>query len=494
MNPANRFQHLFFVFILFGALLTGGCAQNPVSGTSEFVLMSESEEIRVGRTSHGKIIKEYGKYDNPQLQAYVQKVGERVASQGHRPELVYRFTVLDSDEVNAFALPGGYIYITRGMLAYLNSEAQLAAVLGHEAGHVTARHSVRQYTAQQATSLGLTLGGIFVPELGARGVGDLLNLVGGALLRGYGREHELEADRLGAEYIAKSGYDPKAMIDVIRVLKNHEQFEKQRAKAEGREANVYHGLFSTHPDNDTRLKEVVASANVFTRPGVSYRSGRAELLTRLDGLVFGPGEREGVLRGNRFYHRELDMGLTFPAGWRIENRSDGLTARPQTNDAQLKIILEDLNRRIPPRDFLRKRLKLKDLQDGKSIHAGSLPGYTGTVRLRSKSGSRPGRITVIYYRDNAYIFIGAAKDKKKLRQYNHDFLATARSLHALTGGERALARARRIALIRAKKNTRYGELARKSPLPNYPRAQLRLLNGHYPNAEPRPGDWIKLVR
>ncbi|MBT8420454.1 MAG: M48 family metalloprotease [Gammaproteobacteria bacterium] len=470
--------------------MAGGCAQNPVSGTSEFVLMSESDEIRVGRTSHRQIIRKYGVYENPRLQAYVRKIGQRVVSKSHRPELVYRFTILDSEDVNAFALPGGYIYITRGMLAYLNSEAELAAVLGHEAGHVTARHSVRQYTAQQATSLGLTIGGILVPGLGTPGVSDLVNLLGGALLRGYGREHELEADRLGAEYLAKSGYDPEAMIGVIRVLKNHELFEKQRAKEEDRESKVYHGLFSTHPDNDTRLKEVIASANVFLQPNASHKVGRNGFLTRLNGLVFGQGVQDGVVRGNGFYHRDLDFGLTFPAGWRVKNQPDKLTAQPRTNDALLQITVQDLNKRIPPREFLRQRLKLKKLRNGKSVNAGRLPGYTGTVT----SGSRPARVTAIYYEDNAYIFVGSAKSERKLREYSPDFLATARSLHALTSAERPLTKARRITITKVKTKTRYDELAKKAPLLNYPTEQLRLLNGHYPHGEPRPGDWIKLVR
>ena len=476
------------------ALVAGGCAQNPVSGKSEFVLMSESDELRLGRANHGKIIEEYGRYDNSELQAYVQRIGERVTSRSHRPGLVYRFTVLDSEEVNAFALPGGYIYITRGLLAYLNSEAELAAVLGHEAGHVTARHSVRQYTAQQAASMGFTLGSVFLPQLRTTGANDLFNLIGGALLRGYGREHELEADRLGAEYLAKSGYDPQAMIGVIRVLKNHETFEKQRAKAENREPNVYHGLFSTHPDNDTRLKEVIGRANVFLKSGSSRIVGRNKFLTELDGLVFGQSTRNGVLRGNTFYHQDLDLTLTFPTGWRVDNHPDRLTARPRTNDALLQITIQDLNRRLSPREFLRERLKLKDLRNGKQVSAGSLPGYTGTLEVKTSSGRQSGRVIVIYYRNNAYIFLGAAQNEEKRRRRDSDFLAVARSVRAMTRAERPLAEAQRIFLLQVKSRTRYAELAKKSPILNYPTEQLRLLNGHYPRGEPYPGDWIKLVR
>ena len=207
-----------------------------------------------------EIRKEYGVYDDAKLQAYVQRVGEKLAGLSHRPELFYRFTVLDSPEVNAFALPGGYVYITRGLMAYLNSEAELAAVLGHEIGHVTARHAVRQYTTAMAAQIGYTIGAIFVPQVGSQAGSTLFNVLGTALVRGYGREHELQADELGAEYSALAGYDPDAMLEVLQVLKNQEEFEVERAKLEGREPNVYHGVFATHPSNDQRLQQVVKGA------------------------------------------------------------------------------------------------------------------------------------------------------------------------------------------------------------------------------------------
>lgn len=206
--------------ILLAALLClAACAVNPVTGGRDFVTMSEQQELALGRKSHQQILGEYSVYPNQSLQSYVQRVGQDIAGRSHRRQLVYRFTVLDSEDVNAFALPGGYIYITRGLLAYLNSEAELAAVLGHEIGHVTARHSVRQHSVAQTASIGATLGAIFIPQMRTQGASQLVNVLGTALLSGYGREHELEADRLGAEYLARAGYSPSAMFDVIKILK-----------------------------------------------------------------------------------------------------------------------------------------------------------------------------------------------------------------------------------------------------------------------------------
>lgn len=197
-------------------------------------MISENKELEMGRTYHPQIIEQYGRYEDEALQRYVEDVGKRLAAVSHRDDLVYRFTVLDSPVINAFALPGGYIYITRGMMAYLNSEAELAAVLGHEIGHVTARHGVRQQSAAQAANLGYTLGAILLPGLRTAGAQDLFNVFGGALLSGYGREHELESDRLGAEYLARSGYPSEAMIEVIGVLKDQATFAEAEAKNKAR--------------------------------------------------------------------------------------------------------------------------------------------------------------------------------------------------------------------------------------------------------------------
>jgi Putative Zn-dependent protease len=228
--------YLVILILVFSA----GCSINPVTGQQDFVLMSEQEELALGRQHSRQVMKTYRLYDNPALQQYIQSVGDRVARVSHRQSLIYRFTLLDSPQVNAFALPGGYIYITRGLLAYLNSEAELAAVLGHELGHVTARHSVRQHSLSTATHL---IGGLIAAASGVQGAGQLSNILGTSIVRGYGREHELEADGLGADYLRKAGYSAAAMRRVIAVLKNQELFDKKLAAEQGREPRAYHGVF-----------------------------------------------------------------------------------------------------------------------------------------------------------------------------------------------------------------------------------------------------------
>src|SRR5512135_3753050 len=310
-------RRLISSLIVVGTLALSGCATNPVSGQKDFVMMSEAQEIALGRASDAEVRKQYKVYDNPALQAYVDRIGQELAARSHRPYLHYHFTVLDSPEVNAFALPGGYVYITRGILAYLNSEAEMAAVLGHEIGHVTARHGVRQQSAAQAANIGISIASIFVPELNTQVGHDLTNLFGGALLSGYGREHELEADRLGAQYLARTDYDPQAMIRVIGVLKNQEAFDAVVAKQEGREPSHYHGTFATHPDNDTRLQQVVGEASHLSV--VNPVENKSEFLKETDGLAFEDSVDEGIVRDNKFMHPGLGIALTFPEQWVIKN-------------------------------------------------------------------------------------------------------------------------------------------------------------------------------
>lgn len=476
--------------LLFLLQLFTGCAVNPVTGKQDIVLMSEEQELALGRNTHLEVLQQYNVYDDQRLQDYVNSVGQKLASQSHRRDLVYRFTVLDSKEVNAFALPGGYIYITRGILGYLNSEAELAAVLGHEIGHVTARHAVRQYTAAQLTSLGTALGAIFIPGMNAAG-NQLMRMFGTVLLRGYGREHELESDRLGAEYLARVNYDPQAMMGVIRALKNQEAHETRIAHAEGREPRVYHGLFSTHPDNDTRLQEVVGAAEKY-RTGGATNTGREAYLDNLKGLTYGDSAQEGIMRENNFYHPALGFALRIPAGWSVNNSPDRLVLTAPAGAALMQLGVEDINRRVPPREFMLTRLGLKDLSNDSALNIEGLQAHTGFAPINTSFGRRLARFTTIYYNDRAYVLAGVAKDKNTAGEYDRQFLQTAASFHALTPDEMALAKPLKINVITADNQTRYRDLAHMSPLKSYPEEQLRLLNG-MAEGEPQAGMLLKIV-
>jgi predicted Zn-dependent protease len=466
------------------ALLLADCAQNPVSGRPNFVTMSEPEEIQVGRKEDVEVKKEYGVYNDPALQRYVNDVGQRLARVSHRPGLDYHFTVVDSPEINAFALPGGYVYITRGILAYLNSEAELAGVLGHEIGHVTARHSVQQISAATAAGTGATLLGVFVPALRNQAGDTLINALGNALLSGYGREHELEADKLGAVYLAQAGYDPQAMIKVLTVLKNQEMFDAEVARAEGRQPRAYHGVFATHPDADARLHEVVGEAGRPV-PGAA-RLNQEEFLRTIDKLPFGYSDNQGFVRDSAFYHREFGIAVKLPANWRVANQTDRLTAMNAANDAMLELRSPGPAQNSPA-DVLRKAVGgTKDI--GESGING-LPAAVTTTAVRGL----PTRAAVIFVKKTAFLIGGQAKSPAAFERALPEINASIMSFHALTDAERAAVRPLMLRIVNAPRNGRFSDLGQNSPLGKNAVSHLRLLNGLYPGGEPAPGQALKIV-
>jgi len=461
--------------------LLGGCATNPVTGKQDFVLMSEDQEIDLGKQYSGQVMQQYKEYKDPELTALVNRLGTAIAANSHRGDLEYSFTVLDSPEVNAFALPGGYIYVTRGIIAYMNSEEELAGVLGHEIGHVTARHSVRQHAA--STTAGL-LGAVATIATGSQGVGQLSGQLGGALVSGYGRGHELEADRLGAEYLARTGYDPDMMLEVVGILKDQEEFEIQRAREEGRQPRTYHGVFASHPRNDQRLQEVVKAAEKFRKPGAK-RTDPAAFVKMLDGVTFGDSEEQGIIRGNRFYHLPLDFRIEFPSGWRIENTPQQLVAVRPDESAVFLVRLDDRAGNESPRTYLRRTFD--NLSQGRAVDADS---YTGLTRGKNPYGTGTIRVAASVHRDKVFVLYGAARNQVP----ESAFFDTVRSIRNLDSRDRALAVEKRVKVIRAGRADTFASLARRSDLGNYAESQLRLLNGMYPDGEPQPGQLVKIVQ
>ena len=305
MGMIMNSRHIMFAaaVVVWGAL--PGCATNPATGEQQLSLISRSQEIQLGRQSAQQVRQTLGFVDDRELQNYVARIGHRLAAASERPDLPWEFHVVDDPTPNAFALPGGFIYITRGMVNLLTSEAELASVLGHEIGHVTARHSVNQISKQQLTQLGLGLGGVFFPTVQELSplIGTGLNL----LFLKYSRDDEREADELGFEYMREQGYRATEFADAFRTL--------QRI-GEEHDGSVPNWL-ATHPSPAERVRTAEArAAKVIQTDG---RIGRETYLRALDGLVFGKNPRDGFFRNNTFYHPELRIQLQFPAGWKTQN-------------------------------------------------------------------------------------------------------------------------------------------------------------------------------
>jgi predicted Zn-dependent protease len=479
-----------------GAVVAGaaavipGCASNPATGGHDIVLTSEAKEIEMGKRMHQQVMQEYARYDDEQLQAYVNELGQRIAAKSHRPNIQYTFTVLDSDEVNAFAIPG-YVYVTRGIIVYLNSEAELVAVMGHEVGHITARHQVRQQTGSTATNVGASVIGILTRS------GDLANVAGAAgtaLVRGYGRDMELEADGLGAEYLNRLGYDPHAMIDVVRLLKNQELLEIQQAREEKREPHIYHGVFATHPDNDTRLKEVIAAAGKVD-PHEVRPDNREVFLQHINGMPFGPSRAQGVIRGNRFYHADMGVTMAFPSGWTIQNLPDKVVGISPNKDAVLQVSTMAPPQGMSPKDFLTRALSGTRIDKTEAFESNGLQGYAAIAKEAPLpfGNKGPARYAVVYFNNLAYVFLGATRIGAALPESDPVIMSSVKTFRRLKDREFKLAEPDRIQVIKATADTRIETLAAKSPLPKYAAEKLRLLNDLYPDKEPTPGQLIKVV-
>lgn len=474
------------------AMLLTSCASNPVTGRPDLVLQSEAGEINRAKEVHPMLLQQFGgPYQDARLQAYVNEVGQRAAKVSHRPELQYTFTVLDSEDINAFTTGGGFVYITRGIMSFLNSEAELAAVLGHEIGHVTARHPVRQQSQSTLANIGAAAVGLFT---GSGDLAGLANYAGAAIIRGYGRDQELEADRLGAEYLAGVGLAPDHMIDVVRLLKNQELFELQRAREEKREPRVYHGVFSTHPDNDQRLREVVKAAEKLHKDDHTADAGQERYLRAIEGLPFGTSRSQGVMKGNRFYHADLGITMAFPTGWTVENRADRIVAVSPNKDSILQMQTQAPPPNTGPREFLSRLLARGSGGQGQALEVNGLQAHTAVVRAaQTPFGVNPARYTVIFYNNLAYVFAGASKASSGTPTADPLFNSSINTFRRLKRNEFAIAEPFKIRTIQATETTRMADLAKVSPVKNYPLETLRLLNDLYPDKEPKPGQLIKII-
>ena len=472
-------KRLVFLFLI---LSLSGCAVNPVTGKQDFVVLSEEQEIQMGREYNAQILRQYQIYEDEKIQNYVQSIGESLAKKSHRPNLIYRFTVLDSPEINAFALPGGYIYINRGLMAYMSSEEELAAVLGHEIGHVTARHSVRQYS--QAQLMGVLSAAIEINS--GRTAGDLANLASGALLSGYGREMELEADDLGAQYIYQDGYSPQGMYDVLAVLKDQEIYSKKVAKQRGIEPRNYHGVFASHPSNDKRLQEILDNVSQNFVKGTN--KSKSNYLAMIEGMVFGDSQQAGVTRGNEFFHGPLNLYLSSPENWEIINNANSLVFKAPFGEATLQVTLEDLNFVESPEEYLKRFVR--NTTDEEVLMIDGLSGFTA----KTYRSGRTTRMAVIFKDDKAYQFIAYLKDRDgDFSSYDLQFMNIIKSLRSLTEKELKYSQPLRIKTYKVRQGETYESIASTSSITLNPEDQLRLLNGDYPDKELAVGRVIKIV-
>lgn len=485
---------------LFPALLSvsmavSGCTTNRATGEQSFTaFMSEEDEQRVGAEEHPKMLEAFGgTYDDRALQAYVSAIGKRLVAQSETPNAEFQFFVLNDDTVNAFALPGGYVYISRGLIALCEDEAELAGVIGHEIGHVTARHSAQRYSSAMATNLGLAAVSILGSVFGApSGVGDVISYGAQAALQSYSRTQELEADSLGARYMSRVGYAPAALTDFFAKLDIQNGIE---ADAAGRSKDSYN-IMSTHPRTADRIEQARRLAQTQT-PKNAIRE-RSLFLTQVDGLLFGKDPKEGFLQGDTFIHPDLGFRFEFPPGFDVKNGKTNVVG----NDNKGATIIFDMeNPKVATgmpnlSDYIGRHwgpksgIKPDNLE---RLTINGLDAATGTARVDTNKGVRDIRLLAIRGGRESLFRFAFLTDPAVTSQMSVPLRKTTYSFRLLKPGEGEDIKPPHIRLRTVKAGDTPKSFAAKMPLGKYNDEWFRALNLNVVSDGLAVGERVKVV-
>ena len=452
---------------LLGLLLwIPSCAVNPVSGRPEIMLLSEGDEVKLGGQTDVQVVKEYGIYDDPKLASYLNDLCRRMGKLSHRPNLPYQFKILDTSVVNAFAVPGGYIYFTRGILASLNSEAELAGVMGHEIGHVTARHSAEKYSRAQLAGIGLGLGSIFSDTF--RALSDFAQLGVGMLFLKFSRDDERQADDLGVEYASRAGYDASQLAHFFETLERMNP---------GSDRSGLPGWFSTHPNPENRV-QVVRARSVEWRQRLGkgdLEVRREEYLRFMDGLVFGEDPRQGYVEEGIFYHPVLRFQFPLPPDWKLNDTPSQMQMVSKEKDAAILFsIASGPSPKEAAGSFVDKTKAV--VIRSEPIEVNGLPSY----RLISEVRTQQGLLKVISYfiekERRIYVFHGissVARFQKSMGLFER----TMGQFKALTDSRKINVQPDRIRVRTASKDETLDKALRSMGVPEKDLKEAALLNG-----------------
>ncbi len=374
-------------------LCSAGCATNPVTGRRELSLISESQEIQMGREASAGDVARVGEYANSGAQTLVKNIGQQIAAKSERPSLPWEFHLLDDAAVNAFAYPGGFIFVTRGLMTYLNSEAELAEVIGHEVGHVTAKHTVSAMSKQQVAQIGLVGASIFSPTVAK--YGDLLGTGTSLLFLKFGRDDEMQADALGFRYSLNIGYDVRESPKVFATL-------GRLADAAGARIPEWQ---STHPDPGNRVQKAEERLKTVTPAQLSStKVNRDNFLKVVDGMVFGEDPRQGYFKGTRFLHPELRFELTFPTGWKTANQPDAVLAQNAEGTAQMQLAPGKGTPAQAIASFVGQQGITVRTQSSASING--LTAASAEFDATTQSGTLRGTVTAVQLQNATYVLLG----------------------------------------------------------------------------------------
>ncbi len=467
-------------------LALNGCGTNPATGQQSLLGLSEDQEVQLSREEHPKILAEFGgEYKDPQLQTYVSSLGMLLARTSERPELPWKFTVLDSPQINAFALPGGYIYITRGLLALASNEAEVASVLAHEIGHVAARHSSQRQGRATVAGLGAALAGILT---GSGEVAQLGNVLATGYVQKFSRDQELQADTLGVRYMARANYDPQASVTFLQKLLAETRL---RALEAGRDPGEIDRITwtSSHPRTTDRVEQAIDNAGVaqVRDPIIEHEL----YLGKIDGIVYGDDPAQGVVSGRQFIHPALRFAFEVPSGFQIVNQPTQVLARAKDGDAFIAFAQTNAPGSLRSWFVNHPKARFSDVEE---IDVNGMEGATGVTQGAVNDQRADLRIVLIRYdAETVYQFIFATPPARTAA-YSRQFRETTYSFRKLSGSEATGYPPKRIKAVTVGAGDTVESLARKMAVEKFAEEHFRVLNGLAERGDVRQGQKVKIVQ
>lgn len=461
------------------ALLCCACVRNPATGKLELDLISESQEVEMGKQAALQAEQSLGLYKDAKLEAYVTDLGNRLAQATPRKGLPWQFHIVDDPTVNAFALPGGPVFVTRGLLTHVNSEAELATVMGHECGHIAARHSANQISKQEVAQLGLGLGSILSPAVAQLGqaAGAGLQL----LFLKYSRDDERQADWLGFGYAANIGYDSTQMANLMKMLAG------LTAEQPGKVPNY----LQTHPDPAERLTHVQERIKSATTDFTKATVNREQYLALIDNIVYGEDPRQGYFEGDTFYHPGLKFQLTFPAGWKTQNQPQAVAAMSPRQDAILQ--LQGAPGGMSPEQAAQQFFSQQGIQRGES-KSGSSHGLATNVSsfaAQTQQGPIAGLVSFFAYNGQTWAFLGYT-GAQALQQHGPEFEKAMASFGPLTDSSKLSVEPARLKLVKVEQDMSVEEFNKRHPS-NAPLEKVALINNVASGETLKAGQTAKVV-
>jgi predicted Zn-dependent protease len=472
-----------------GGATLSGCTTNPATGEQSFTaFMSPSEERAVGAKEHPKLVKAFGgKYRDASLTNYLDGLGALLQSTSEQRTPPFTFTLLDSPVINAFAVPGGYVYITRGLMALANDEAELAGVVAHEIGHVTARHTAERVSRGMLANLGAALLGAVI---GQPMVSDAAQLAAGAYIQGYSRDQEFEADQLGVRYLTRAGFDPQAMASFLGDMGAEHQLALKIAGKEGRDAAG--GLFSSHPRTADRVEKAAARARAGA--GTSLARDRDIYLNQIDGMVYGDSPEQGFIRGREFDHAGLKFRFTAPPGFRLQN-SEAAVFGEHSGGALLRFDGGQPKDASQSMETYLTREWAANLRfsDVESITINGMEAATGSGTISGDQGQRDVRLVAIRFAaDQVFRFLFITPPDQTAR-FSEDFRRTTFSFSRLSDAEADALKPRRVRIVSVESGDTPETMAGRMAFDDFQLERFRVLNGLKPGQGLAPGQRVKIV-